>query len=80
MFGGLRDWRWIATRTGRCAKTFLSAVALDENVIFWLGGSTCPETKVQRRCTADTGSTLLVSDTRADAPKLGHGLKVSVAI
>lgn len=31
MFGRLKDWRRIATRYDRCAKTFLSAVT----VIFW---------------------------------------------
>ena len=36
MFGRLKDWRRIATRYDRCAKTFLSAVALAANVIFWL--------------------------------------------
>jgi len=29
-------WRRIATRYGRCATTFLSAVALAATVIFWL--------------------------------------------
>ncbi|GGO28534.1 hypothetical protein GCM10010991_11520 [Gemmobacter aquaticus] len=36
MFGRLKDWRRVATRYDRCAKTFLSAVALAETVIFWL--------------------------------------------
>ena len=36
MFGRLKDWRRIATRYDRCAKTFLSAVALAATVIFWL--------------------------------------------
>ena len=36
MFGRLKDWRRIATRYDRCAKTFLSAVALAANAIFWL--------------------------------------------
>ena len=36
MFGRLKDWRRIATRYDRCAKTFLSAVALVATVIFWL--------------------------------------------
>ena len=35
-FGRLKDWRRVATRYDRCAKTFLSAVALDATVIFWL--------------------------------------------
>lgn len=36
MFGRLKDWRRIATRYDRCAKTFLSAVALAATVMFWL--------------------------------------------
>lgn len=36
MFGRLKDWRRIATRCDRCAKTFLSAVTLAAAVIFWL--------------------------------------------
>ena len=36
MFGRLKDWRRVATRYGRCATTFLSAVALDATVIFCL--------------------------------------------
>ncbi len=36
MFGRLKDWRRVATRYDRCAKTFLSAVALTATVIFWL--------------------------------------------
>jgi transposase len=36
MFGRLKDWRRIATRYDRCAKTFLSAVALAATVLFWL--------------------------------------------
>ncbi len=32
----LKDWRRIATRYDRCAKTFLSAVALAATVMFWL--------------------------------------------
>jgi transposase len=36
MFGRLKDWRRIATRHDRCAKTFLSAVALAATVLFWL--------------------------------------------
>ena len=31
-----KDWRRIATRYDRCAKTFLSAVALAATVMFWL--------------------------------------------
>ena len=36
MFGRLKDWRRVATRNDRCAKTFLSAVALAATVILWL--------------------------------------------
>jgi len=36
MFGRLKDWRRIATRYDRCAKTCLSAVALAATVMFWL--------------------------------------------
>ena len=36
MFGRLKDWRRVATRYDRCAKTILSAVALAATVIFWL--------------------------------------------
>jgi transposase len=36
MFGRLKDWRRVATRYDRYAKTFLSAVALAATVIFWL--------------------------------------------
>ncbi len=36
MFGRLKDWRRIAIRYDRCAKTFLSAVAIAATVIFWL--------------------------------------------
>ena len=36
MFGRLKDWRRVATRYDRCAKTFLSAVALAATVMFWL--------------------------------------------
>jgi transposase len=36
MFGRLKDWRRVATRYDRCAKTFLSALALAATVIFWL--------------------------------------------
>lgn len=34
MFGRLKDWRRVATRYDRCAKTFLSAVALAATVMF----------------------------------------------
>jgi transposase len=36
MFGRLKDWRRIATRSVRCPKVFLSAVALAAAVIFCL--------------------------------------------
>jgi transposase len=36
MFGRLKDWRRVATRYDRCAKTFLSAVALAATVMFGL--------------------------------------------
>ena len=36
MFSRLKDWRRVATRYDRCAKTFLSAVALAATVMFWL--------------------------------------------
>jgi transposase len=35
MFGRLKDWRRIATRHDRCARTFLSAVALAATVMVW---------------------------------------------
>ncbi|WP_370462842.1 transposase [Ruegeria sp. PrR005] len=36
VFGRLKDSRRIATRYDRCAKTFLSTVALAATVVFWL--------------------------------------------
>ena len=36
MFGRLKDWRKGATRHERYPKVFLSAVALDATVMFWL--------------------------------------------
>ena len=36
MFGWLKDWRRVVTRQDRCARTFLSAVALAATVMFWL--------------------------------------------
>lgn len=36
MFGGLKDWRRVATRYDRCPKVFLSAIALAATVIYWL--------------------------------------------
>ena len=48
MFGRLKDWRRIATRYDRCAKTFLSAVALAATVMFWLRKSMSLEPRVAR--------------------------------
>jgi transposase len=36
MFGRLKDWRRIHTRYDRCARTFMSAIAIAATVIFWL--------------------------------------------
>ncbi|WBU61378.1 transposase [Paracoccus albus] len=36
MFGRLKDRRRVATRYDRCAKVFLSAIALAATVICWL--------------------------------------------
>ena len=36
MFGGIKDWRRIATRYDRCAHTFFSAICIAATVIFWL--------------------------------------------
>ncbi len=36
MFVRLKDWRRVAKRYDRCAKNFLSAVALAAKVSFWL--------------------------------------------
>jgi transposase len=36
MFSLLKDWRRVATRYDRCAKTFLSTVALAATIMFWL--------------------------------------------
>lgn len=38
IFGRLKDWRRVATRYDRCAKTFLSAIALAlaATVMFWI--------------------------------------------
>lgn len=36
MFGKLKDWRRIATRYDRCARTFFSAICIAATVIFWL--------------------------------------------
>ena len=46
MFGRLKDWRRVATRYDRCAKTFLSAVALAATVMFWLSKSMSLEPKL----------------------------------
>ncbi len=35
MFGRLKDWRRVATRSDRCPKVFLSAIALAATVMFW---------------------------------------------
>ncbi len=34
MFGKLKDWRQVHTRYGRCAYTFLSAIAITATVVF----------------------------------------------
>ena len=36
MFGRLKDWRRIHTRSDRCAHTFMSAICIAATVIFWL--------------------------------------------
>ncbi|WP_405404725.1 transposase [Paracoccus sp. Ld10] len=36
MFGRLKDRRRVATCYDRCPETYLSAVALAANVLFWL--------------------------------------------
>jgi transposase len=36
MFGRLKDWRRVATRTDRCPTAFFSAIALAATVLFWL--------------------------------------------
>ena len=36
MFGGLKDWRRVATQYDRCPTVFLSAIALATTVLFWL--------------------------------------------
>jgi len=35
MFGRLKDWRRIAMRYDRCARTFFSAICLDTTAIYW---------------------------------------------
>jgi transposase len=39
MSGRLKDRRRVATRYDRCAKTFLSAVAIAATVMFWISKS-----------------------------------------
>lgn len=36
IFGWLKDWRRVTTRSDRCPRVFLSAVALAAAVLFWL--------------------------------------------
>jgi transposase len=36
MFGGLKDWRRIATRYERCAHTFFSAICIAAIIIWWI--------------------------------------------
>jgi transposase len=36
LFGRLKDWRRIHTRYGRCAHTFMSAICIAANIIFWI--------------------------------------------
>jgi transposase len=36
MFGGLNNWRRIATQYDRCAHIFMSAICIAGSVIFWL--------------------------------------------
>ena len=36
LFGRLKDWRRIATRSDRCTHTFYSAICIAATVIFWL--------------------------------------------
>ena len=36
MFGNLKDWRRIHTRSDPCAPTFMSAIAIAAIVIFWI--------------------------------------------
>ena len=37
MFDGLKDWRHVATRANNCPRSFLSAIAIAEFDIYWLG-------------------------------------------
>ena len=43
LLGRPKDWHRIASRSGRCAKTFLSRVALAATVMFWPWPSTSLE-------------------------------------
>jgi transposase len=36
MFGGLKDWRRVATRYDRCSTVFFSTICLAATVMFWL--------------------------------------------
>jgi putative transposase len=36
VFGGLKDWRRVATRYDRCAHTFMSAISIAATVAYWL--------------------------------------------
>ncbi|QLL65650.1 transposase (plasmid) [Sinorhizobium mexicanum] len=36
MFGGIKDWRRIATRYDRCAHTFFSAILIAATCCFYL--------------------------------------------
>lgn len=49
VFGRLKDWRRVATCYDRCAKTFLSAVALAATVMFWLRKSMSLESRVSAK-------------------------------
>ena len=39
MFGGLKDWRRVATRYDRCAHTFISAILIAAIVLWWISES-----------------------------------------
>ena len=36
MFAELKDWRRIATRYDRCARTFFSTIRIAAIIIFWI--------------------------------------------
>jgi len=40
-FGRLKDWRKIAMRYHRCARTFFSAIGIAATVIFWISNEAC---------------------------------------